>query len=115
MDWTIFGILGCLVMLILLFIVSRASKVECHNVSIKNREFEVYLSSEFHGYMCCVSIYEIVRPTWKIFRTKYRTYKTFWISDFGTIKEGVCAMIDSYIIDEEEERLINEKWKEIKK
>ena len=114
MNWLVFGVIGCLTMLILLVIVLKASQVEHHNINVKNREFEVYLSSEFHGHMCCVSIYEIVRPTWKIFRTTYRAYKTFWISDFETIKEGVCAMIDSYIIDEEEERLINEKWNEVK-
>lgn len=83
-------------------------------VLCSGREFEVRLSPELQGAMCAVSIYEIVHPNRKFFRTKYRGSKTFWISDFETIKEGVCAMIDSYIIDEEEERLINEKWNEVK-
>ena len=110
MNWFAFGMIGCCVMLLLLALVLKAKSYEHRNIIFGGREFEVYLSSEFSGRMCAVSIYEVVRPNWKIFRTKYRTFKTFWISDFETIKEGVYAMIDSYIIDEQESKLIQEKW-----
>ena len=110
MNWLGFGILGCCAMLLLLALVLKAKSYEYRNIIFGGREFDVYLNSEFSGKMCTVSIYEVVRPNWKIFRTKYRAYKTFWISDFDTIKEGVYAMIDSYLIDEEEEKLIHEKW-----
>ena len=112
MNWIAFGIVGCLIMLLLLIVVFEASKVKPHNIKVKDREFEVYLSSEFQGHMCCVSIYEVM-PNRKIFKKKYRCYKTFWISHFETLKEGVYAMINSYIIDEEEANLINDKWKEL--
>ena len=89
-----------------------SDKKERRYVLYGGREFNCYCTSEFSGRMCCVSIYEIM-PNRRIFKEKYRCYKTFWISDFETIKEGVYAMINSYIIDEEEANLVNDKWKEL--
>lgn len=75
------------------------------------REFECYCLSELNGKMCGVDIYEIVHPNRKFFRRKHRAYKTFWISDYTTIKDGIYAMIDSYIEDEVKEQMIIQKWK----
>jgi hypothetical protein len=86
---------------------------ECRNVLYGGREFEVYLSSEFSGRMCEVSVWEVVHPNRKFFRTKYRCYKTFWISDFETIKEGIYAILNDYLHDEEEANLIEAKWNEV--
>lgn len=102
-------------MLLLLAFVLKARETEHYNILFGGREFEVYLSPEVSGKMCAVSIWEVVHPNRKIFRTKYRCYKSFWISDFETIKEGIYAMINSYIIDEQEENLIEAKWSEVKK
>lgn len=113
MNWLGFGILGCSVMLLLLALVLKAKSYEHRNIIFGGREFEVYLNSEFSGRMCTVAIYEVVRPNWKIFRTKYRAYKTFWISDFETIKEGIYAILNDYLHDEEEENLIEAKWSEV--
>lgn len=107
MFWLIIWVVALLVIGIVMKCINTK---ECRNVIFGGREFEVYLSAEYSGKMCAVSIYEVVRPNWKIFRTKYRAYKTFWTSDFKTIKEGMYAMIDSYIIDEQESKLIQEKW-----
>jgi hypothetical protein len=109
-----FGVICACVMLILLAWVLRAREVEHRNILFGGREFEVYLSSEYNGRMCEVSVWEVVHPKRKFFRTKYRCYKTFWISDFETIKEGIYSVIQSYLIDEEEENLIAEKWNEVK-
>lgn len=79
-----------------------------------NRTFECYCSSEYSGKMCEVMIYEVVRPKWKIFRTKYRSYRTFWIEDFSTIREGVESRVDKYLHDEWKEQAITAKWEEIK-
>ena len=86
---------------------------ERRNIIFGGREFEVYLSPEVSGKMCAVSIYEVVHPNRKFFRTKYRCYKTFWISDFETIKKGIYAILNDYLHDEEEENLIEAKWNEV--
>jgi hypothetical protein len=108
-----YGIICACVILVLLVLVLKAREVEHYNILFGGREFEVYLSPEFSGRMCEVSVYEVVHPHRKIFRTKYRCYKTFWLSDFETIKEGIYAIINSYLIDEEEENLIEAKWNEV--
>ena len=110
--WT-FGIMCACIMLLLLGLVLRAREVEHRNIIYGGREFEVYLSSEFRGRMCEVSVWEVVHPNRKIFRTKYRCYKTFWIDDFETIKEGIYSILDAYLREEEEENLIEAKWKEV--
>lgn len=109
------SMIGICGMLLLLAFVLKARETEHYNILFGGREFEVYLSPEVSGKMCAVSIWEVVHPNRKIFRTKYRCYKSFWVSDFETIKEGVYAMIDSYIIDEQEENLIEAKWNEVEK
>ena len=86
---------------------------EHRNILYGGREFEVYLSSEFSGKMCELSVWEVIHPNRKFFRTKYRCYKTFWISDFETIKEGIYAILNDYLHDEVEENLIEAKWKEV--
>ena len=114
MNWLAFGAVCVCVMLFLLALGLRAKEVEHRNIIFGGREFEVYLSSEFSGRMCEVSVWEVIHPNRKFFRTKYRCYKTFWISDFETIKEGIYAMINKYLQDEEEENLIEAKWNEVK-
>lgn len=113
MNWIAFGAVGACVMLLLLALVLKVKETEHRNILFGGREFEVYLTPEVSGKMCAVSIYEVVRPSWKIFRTKYRTYKTFWLSDYATIKEGIYACIDGYLANEEEEKEISNKWKEV--
>lgn len=113
MNWLIFGVVGVCVMSFLLPWVLKARKVEHRNIIFGGREFEVYLSPEFSGKMCEVSVWEVIHPNRKFFRTKYRCYKTFWISDFETIKEGIYAVISVYLHEEEEEKLIETKWNEV--
>lgn len=86
---------------------------ERRNVLYGGREFEVYLSSEFSGRMCEVSVWEVVHPNRKFFRTKYRHFQTFWVDDFETIKEGIYHSIECYLECEKEKSLIEAKWKEV--
>lgn len=113
MDWIAFGVVGACVMLLLLALVLKVKETEHRNIIFGGREFEAYLTPEFSGRMCAVSLYEVVRPSWKIFRTKYRTYKTFWVSDYATIKEGIYAIIDGYLADEAEGKELCDKWREV--
>lgn len=80
------------------------------DVRREHRLFECHYSSEFSGRMCAVSIYEIVRPTWKIFKSAYRKYITFWVDDYETVKKGIVAMVEGYLDDEKENEKIREKW-----
>lgn len=80
------------------------------DVRREHRLFECHYSSEFSGRMCAVSIYEVVRPTWKIFKSTYRKYITFWVDDYETVKKGIVAMVEGYLDDENENEKIKEKW-----
>ena len=77
-----------------------------------DREFYCWCEGAFSGKMCCVSIYEYFPK--KIFKNKYRAYKTFWIDDYETIKAGVFAMIEEYIKEEEKENKVIDKWSDFK-
>lgn len=112
MFWIIFSI--CLVILVSIAVVLRANEMDKREIFYGGRIFEVYCESYFNGRMCTVSIYEVVHPKSKIFRTKYRDTKSFWIEDYDTIKEGIFATIESYIKDEAEQDEINKKWGEMK-
>lgn len=63
------------------------------------KEYEIHTYQDFHGAMVCGNIYEVVHPTWKIFRTSYCKHFCFWISDFPTVREGVDFCFDDYIAD----------------
>ena len=82
-------------------------------VEKNNRKFICIIGSEFGGDMCCVQIWEEVRPNWKIFRNRYCTYKTFWVNEYETIKEGIVSMVASYLCDEKREEELNSKWEEL--
>ena len=104
-----------IIILVVLGIVMRCIEAkEYYYIIFGGREFKVYCYPDLNGKMCEVTIYEIVHPKRKCFKTKYRCYKTFWVSDFETIKQGIYAMIDNYIIDEQKEKSIQSKWKEMK-
>ena len=92
-------------------IISANKEVEHRSILYGGREYEVYCNSQ-GNHMCGVSIYEVVRPNRKIFRTKYKDTKYFFINDYETIKEGIYAMIESL---EKDERISNEyskKWED---
>ena len=60
------------------------------------KEYEIYTHQDFNGAMVCGNIYEVVRPTWKIFRTSYCKHFCFWTSDFETVREGVEFCFANY-------------------
>ena len=74
------------------------------------RTFICYVHSEFSGLMGAVNIFEVVRPKWKIFRTKFCDYRTFWLSDYDSIEAGVKSCIRGYVKEEIEQSTINDKW-----
>lgn len=68
--------------------------------SHNGKEYEIHTYQDFDGAMVCGNIYEVVRPTWKIFRTSpYGKHFYFWINAFPTVREGVDFYFDDYIAD----------------
>lgn len=106
-------ILSATVVIFVVAMIARANEMEKRNILFGGREFEVYCESQFNGSMCSVNIFEVVHPNRKLFRTKYRDTKSFWIDDYETIKQGIFAMLDKYINDEQESERISQKWKEL--
>lgn len=84
-------------------------------IVLNNRNFEVEVLPELRGSMVSVAIYEVTRPKWKIFRSSYRCYKTFWVTDYETITEGVLGMVKKFLEEEALEKGIILKWKEFEK
>lgn len=82
-------------------------------VVIGNREFYCWCEGAFSGSMCCVSIYEYHHR--KLFKNRYKAYKSFWIDDYATIEDGVYDMVKAYLEEEEREKRIMEKWKNLQK
>ena len=61
-----------------------------------------------------IAAYEIVRPNWKIFRTKFFPFvsKTEFISDYPSIIDAVEHALECGFAAEEHEKEIEKKWKE---
>ena len=71
-------------------------------VTLKSgRTFELSANMDFHGAMICYSIDEVVRPSWKIFRTKYRDSGMFWLADFDSVEDGLLRQLAKYLDSEQ--------------
>ena len=80
------------------------------------RTFEAYVGS-LGGGLAEVSFYEVVRPSWKIFRTKFFPFHSsgFFVQDYPNIIVAVSACLDKGFEEEAEEKEISEKWKNFSK
>lgn len=81
-----------------------------HIVIKEGRTFECYPSAELSGKMCGVNIFEVKRPSWRIFRTTYRDHYAFWVDDYESIQEGIESMVRHFLRKEQEEKARYEKW-----
>ena len=81
-----------------------------------NRTFEAYVNSLGLG-LAEVSFYEVVRPTWKIFRTKFFPFdsNTFFVDDYETILLAVQDCLRECLADEAHDKERVEKWKSFEK
>ena len=82
-----------------------------------NRVFEVITlnCTCFRNLMAETYVSEVIRPNWKIFRTRYIDAKTFLVDDYETIAEGEIAMLDKILQKEKEDKKRNQKWQEFNK
>lgn len=81
------------------------------------RTFEVttVLEAGFHGEMAHSFIYEVIRPHARFFRTRLVDDKTFWVSDYETIQEGVKTMLTRVLSREKELAEVRQKWADFEK
>lgn len=81
-----------------------------------NRIFEAYVSSVFPN-VVDVSFYEVIRPSWKIFRTKFFPFYStnFYFSEFEVIEEGIKFSLNKALEKEAEEKAKMTKWQTFEK
>lgn len=72
-----------------------------------NRIFEAYVASTFPN-VVDVSFYEVIRPSWKIFRTKFFPFYStnFYLSRFESVEEGIKFSLNKALA---KEKVANEK------
>ncbi len=82
-------------------------------VSRDNRTFEAYVG-ECGCNIVGVSFYEVIRPSWKIFRTKFFPFHSSWffLEDFETIMAGIENCLTEGFHEEALEQSIENKWKD---
>ena len=83
-------------------------------MEVNNRNFEIYVSPpQYNANMVKITAWEIVRPTWKIFRCRYFGSRTLWIADLQEqkidLREGIRRAIMSELRKQEE---IEERYAE---
>lgn len=79
--------------------------------TMNNRTFDCYINPLGKA-LIEVSVWEVVRPNWIIFRRKYMDTRSFFDTDYPSITLGVIAMIDKCIESEREEKARRAKWEE---
>ena len=82
-------------------------------INHNNRIFEAYIG----GCGCDiveVSFYEVVRPSWKIFRTTILPFYSSWffLEDFESIMAGIEKCLTEGIAKESKEKISQNKWKD---
>lgn len=82
----------------------------CHD----DRVFEAYVESIGSSF-AEVSFYEVVRPTWKIFRTKFLPFGSisFSVANCDNIISTIQHCFEKCLIIEQREKEIQAKWKEL--
>lgn len=80
-----------------------------------NRTFEAYVS--MIGSIVEISFYEVIRPTWKIFRTKFFPFYStrFCAEDYNNIMDGIEICLTKGFREEALEQSIQNKWKDFEK
>jgi hypothetical protein len=69
----------------------------------------------FHNFMAETYVHEVIRPNWKIFRTRSIDSQSFFVDDYETILDGEIAMLEKILQREREEKERRQKWAEFDK
>jgi hypothetical protein len=73
--------------------------VKTINKNYGNKEFKLTVMSDLGGAIISVTIEELTRPNWKIFRYSYRTKKYRWLHDFESVAELIDNVMFDYLAD----------------
>ena len=81
-----------------------------------NRTFDAYVGSIGTG-IAEVSFYEVVRPSWKIFRTKFFPFHSSWfrVNEYSDIMIGIETCLMGGFHKEGLEKNLKEKIKDFEK
>lgn len=82
--------------------------------TFENRTFECHVNP-IGGALIEVSVWEVVRPTWIAFRTKYMDTLVFCDTEYPSITVGVLCVIDRCLQKERVEKKRAAKWKEFER
>lgn len=85
-------------------------------IAENGRVFEAFVGS-MGCHLIEVTFYEVVRPTWKIFRTKFFPFgsRMFSVDEYENIIDGVRSCLLRVIAEEEHDKEVMEKWKTFEK
>ena len=81
---------------------------------INGRQFELWCNTSFKCFLD-INIYEVVRPQWKIFRTKYQDSKTIYIDEWDNLQDACDEMLRRFLVQEKKDNAREEKIKNFKK
>lgn len=83
------------------------------SIARNNRTFEAYVTP-IGCRMAEVSFYEVVRPSWKIFRTKFFPFHsaTIFVEDYDRIIEAVEKKLSEGLRIEAKDKEVQDKWQE---
>ena len=85
--------------------------VKTINRKYGNKEFKLTVMSDLGGAIISVTIEELTRPNWKIFRYSYRTKKHRWLQDFESVEELINDAVYDYLADVERDEEQMQKLK----
>jgi hypothetical protein len=82
----------------------------------QGRVFDVYVAPIGGGY-AEVNIYEVVRPKWKIFRTKFFPFfsTSIFVGDYLSITLALFDCVDAGLRREQRTEEIRKVWEEFQK
>ena len=71
--------------------------VKTINKNYGDKEFKLTVMSDLGGAIVNVTIEELTRPHWKIFRYSYRTKKCRWLHEFESVADLIDDVVFSYL------------------
>lgn len=87
-------------------------KKNIRQISRFDRTFEIKIipTVGFCGTMADVSVREVIRPNWKLFRTRKIYCSSFWVYDYPDLEVAAKRMLDFALEKEEDEKALHKKW-----
>lgn len=71
--------------------------VKTINKNYGDKEFKLTVMSDLGGAIVSVTIEELTRPHWKIFRYSYRAKQCRWLHEFESVADLIDDVVFSYL------------------